>query len=61
MNYLTAKEVAKNWKISDRRVLQYCNEKRIEGAIKIGNIWIIPKNTKKPTDMRKKSSHQLED
>jgi len=52
MNYITTKEVAEKWGISDRRVLQYCNAGRIEGAVKMGNTWIIPKDAKKPIDGR---------
>ncbi len=52
MDYITTKEAATNWGISDRRVLQYCNADRIEGAIKIGNMWLIPKTAEKPIDGR---------
>jgi len=52
MNYITAKEAAIQWGISDRRVLQYCNEQKIEDAQKIGGIWLIPKDAKKPADGR---------
>ena len=55
MDYITTKEAATHWKISDRRVLQYCNEKKIDGAQKIGGIWLIPKTTTKPVDGRTKS------
>ena len=44
MDYMTTKEVAVKWKISDRRVLQYCNDGRIDGAEKMGNTWLIPKS-----------------
>lgn len=54
MNYLTTKEVAEQWGISDRRVLQYCNTGRIEGAIKKGNLWLIPADAEKPVDGRTK-------
>lgn len=37
MDYITTKEAAAKWKISDRRVLQYCNAGRIIGAEKLGN------------------------
>lgn len=46
MNYLTAKKLAAKWAISDRRVLQYCNENRIDGARKIENTWLIPRPQK---------------
>ena len=54
MDYMTTKRAAEKWRISDRRVLQYCNAGRIEGAEKMGNTWLIPKNAKKPVDGRKK-------
>lgn len=52
MDYITTKEAAEKWNISDRRVLQYCNAGRIEGAEKMGNTWLIPKWTEKPADTR---------
>ena len=54
MDYMTTKQAAEKWQISDRRVLQYCNGGRIEGAEKMGNTWLIPKTAKKPDDARRK-------
>lgn len=54
MDYITTKEAAEKWGISDRRVLQYCNEGRIKGAVKMGNTWLIPKSAERPADGRKK-------
>ena len=42
MKYLSAKEAADKWGISDRRVQILCNQDRIPGVIRIGNIWGIP-------------------
>lgn len=47
MDYMTTKQAADLWRISDRRVLQYCNDGRIEDAEKMGNTWLIPKNAVK--------------
>ena len=55
MDYMTTKEAASIWGISDRRVLQYCNAGRMVGAVKMGNTWLIPKSAKKPADGRFKS------
>lgn len=55
MGYITTKEAAEKWGISDRRVLQYCNEGRIKGAVKMGNTWLIPKTAEKPADGRFKN------
>ncbi|WP_437439657.1 helix-turn-helix domain-containing protein, partial [Holdemania filiformis] len=59
MDYITTKEAAAKWNVSDRRVLQYCNADRIKGAIKMGNTWLIPKGAEKPVDGRTKQGKKL--
>ncbi len=53
MNYMTVKETAEKWNISQRYVQRYCTEGRIDGAVKHGVAWAIPENAEKPSDMRK--------
>jgi hypothetical protein len=48
-DYYEAEDVAKLWDISIRQVQYLCKHGRIEGAIKFGNVWAIPKSAKKPT------------
>ena len=55
MDYITTKEAAIKWGISDRRVLKYCNDNRIDRAVKMSNVWLIPKDAKKPADGRFKN------
>lgn len=55
MDYLTTAQFAEKWKISQRRVAIYCKEGRIEGALMVGKMWMIPKGTEKPQDPRKKN------
>lgn len=52
MDYLSAKEVAEKWNISRRRVQILCEEGRIEGAFKLSDVWVIPKDAEKPADRR---------
>ena len=52
MEYLTTVEVAR-WNISSRRVALLCEQGRIDGVIKKGKTWLIPRNSKKPMDARK--------
>jgi len=54
MDYMSAKEAAEKWKISKRRVQILCSEGRIEGAMKVGVIWVIPRKAIKPEDQRKR-------
>ena len=53
--YLSLKEAAKKWGISDRRINTLCLEERIPGAFMIGNSWAIPADAEKPKDARVKS------
>ena len=59
MKYLSAKEAANKWGISDRRVQILCNQDRIPGVIRIGNIWGIPDDAEKPKDERVKSGRYI--
>ena len=56
MDYLTTTEIAKIWQISSRRVAILCEQDRIEGAIKKGKMWLIPSDSAKPVDARKKDN-----
>ncbi len=52
--YMTAQEAAERWGISVRRVQRLCKENRIEGAMNINRVWLIPKTANKPADARRK-------
>lgn len=52
LSYMSAKEAAEKWNISQRRVSVLCSENRIDGAMMVGNMWIIPSTAKKPIDKR---------
>jgi hypothetical protein len=52
MSYLTAKQFAQRWGISERRIIKLCKEERISGARKNGMVWEIPEETMKPSDKR---------
>ena len=52
MEYMSAREAADKWGISQRRVAVLCSENRIENATMIGNMWIIPTSAEKPIDAR---------
>lgn len=52
LSFISAKEAAEKWNISQRRVAILCSENRIEGAMMVGNMWIIPSTAEKPIDKR---------
>ena len=52
MNFMSAREAADKWGISQRRVAVLCSENRIDNATMVGNMWIIPTTAEKPIDAR---------
>lgn len=45
-DYMTAQEAAEKWNVSMRWVQRLCKENRIDGAINVNRVWLIPKNAK---------------
>lgn len=54
MKYLSVSQVAKKWKLSERRVRNYCFQGRINGAFIDGKTWKIPKEATKPNRLNMK-------
>ena len=52
INWITPQQAAEKWGISDRRVQALCNNGQIEGATRLGRVWLIPKDAQKPKDGR---------
>ncbi len=52
MEYMSAREAADKWGVSQRRVAIFCSDHRIENAKMVGNMWLIPTSAEKPVDAR---------
>jgi Fic family protein len=59
--FMSVKQAAEKWGISDRRIRVLCSEERIPGAFQEGRGWKIPIDAIKPTDGRYKSTESLLD
>jgi hypothetical protein len=59
MEYLTVREVAMKWNLSERRLQTMCNEGLILGVKRFGKSWAIPSDAKKPEDKRVKSGKYI--
>lgn len=57
--YITAKQAAEKWGISDRRVRVLCSQGKIPGAYQQGRAWKIPYDATKPSDERYKNKESL--
>ena len=56
MDYISVKEAAELWNVSQRWVQKFCAEDRIPNVIRFGRSWMIPKDAVRPDDLRKKPS-----
>lgn len=59
MEFMTVKEAASKWGLSERRLQTICNEGMIPGVIKFGRSWAIPMDAQKPVDKRIKSGKYI--
>ena len=57
--YMTVKEAAVKWGISDRRIRVLCSEGKIPGAYQEGRGWKIPIDAEKPADGRFRSKESI--
>ncbi len=52
MEYIKVSQAAEKWGLSPRRVRLLCAQKRIDGVVQKGKLYMIPENTPKPVDAR---------
>ena len=57
--FMTVKQAAEKWGLSDRRVRILCAEGKIPGAFQEGRSWKIPMDAVKPSDGRFKATESL--
>ena len=60
MDDMTIKETSEKWGVSARQINYYCSSGRISGAVKMGTVWLIPRDSQKPADKRFKSTRSKE-
>jgi len=52
MEFITAKQAAEKWNITDRQVRLLCSSRRIKDVKQVGRSWLIPVDAPKPEDRR---------
>ena len=57
--YMTVKDAAEKWGVSDRRIRVLCADGRIPGAYQEGRGWNIPSDARKPSDGRFRSRESV--
>lgn len=59
MEFMTVKQAAEKWRLSERRLQTICNEGKITGVVKFGKAWAIPMDAERPVDKRIKSGRYV--
>lgn len=57
--FMTVKQAAQRWNISERRIRTLCAENKIPGVYQQGRTWQIPIDAEKPADGRYKSKESI--
>ncbi len=52
MDYMNITGASQKWGITPRRVQELCKSGAIQGAVRFGRAWMIPKDTPRPADRR---------
>ncbi len=60
MEYISVKEAAGRWQMTERRVTALCRDLRIAGAQKRGQTWLIPAVAERPLDGRTRAYAERE-
>ena len=47
--YISVRDAAAQWDITERQVQKLCAEGRIKGITRFSNAWAIPEDAEKPT------------
>ena len=55
MNYISTKEAAEKWKVSENTVVEYCKNGLIVGAVIDVRGWIIPEGSVNPKDRMRRN------
>ncbi len=56
--YISIREAALRWGITERRVQELCKSGAIDGATRLGRAWMIPASAEKPKDRRSRPAHK---
>lgn len=57
--FISVRDAAEKWGISERRIQKLCEENRIDGVVRFGRSWAIPDNAEKPSDKRRKEDNHV--
>lgn len=60
-DYIKTEEAAEMWNVTPRRVQALCQQGKINGAVRLGRDWMLPRNAHKPNDGRTRAGKKTEE
>jgi hypothetical protein len=60
LDWITPEAAGQKWGVKVRQVQALCTDGKIDGAIKMGRMWLIHKDTLRPIDGRTKAAKQTQ-
>ena len=58
LEWMSPEQAAEIWGVNKRQVQSLCSQGKVDGVVRLGRSWLIPKNTKKPIDGRTKAARK---
>jgi hypothetical protein len=58
LDWITPQQAADQWGITDRRIQALCANGQVDGTVRLGKVWLLPKNSPKPIVGRTKAAKQ---
>jgi len=58
LEWITPLQASVKWEITERQVQAMCKSGKIQGAIRLSKLWLIPKDAQRPIDGRIKEAKQ---
>jgi hypothetical protein len=59
LEWITPGQAAERWRITERQVQSLCSQGKVANAVRIGRVWLIPRDTSKPLDGRTKAAKHV--
>ena len=56
LDWITPLQASEKWGITERQVQSLCLQGKVNGAIQVSKIWLIPNDAPKPLDGRTKEA-----
>ena len=58
LDRITPLQASEKWGLTERHVQSMCKDGKIDGAVRVSKVWLIPKDAQRPVDGRTKAAKE---